>query len=126
VVGGRWTLGLNPRLAFESEAGATFTKDQLHNDGVAVQLLQNVSWNLLAHPTKFRPFILGGVGALLFEGFTQNDAGLVWVLGAGVAAPVTGPFEWRIDARDLIARRVYGSGTTHNFQVTFGVSATLP
>ena len=126
VVGGRWTLGLNPRLAFESEAGATFTKDQLHNDGVAVQLLQNVSWNLLAHPTQFRPFILGGVGALLFEGFTQNDAGLVWVLGGGVAAPVTGPFEWRIDARDLIARRVYGSGTTHNFQVTFGVSATLP
>jgi hypothetical protein len=126
VVGARWGIGLTPRLALETEVGGTVTEDALGDKGVAVQLLQNAVYRFNAPAAPLRPFVVGGIGALLCQGFAHDDASLVWDFGGGLEASLGGSLDLRFDLRDLVADDLYGAGTTHNLQVTVGLTARLP
>jgi len=126
VAGGRWSLGVTPRLAFETEIGATFTEDEQKEDGVALQVLQSAVYRFTGFSSGWHPFLAGGVGALICEGFTNDDASLAWIFGAGLEAALGSATILRLDLRDLIADDLYGAGTTHNLQLTAGLTVKLP
>jgi hypothetical protein len=126
VLGARWSMDWTRSLAFETEVGATFAEDKREQEGLVVQLLQSFVWHFAPQGAHVRPFVLGGAGAMLFEGFTNDDASFVFNLGVGAKVRLGGNVYARVDGRDLIALDAYGAGTSHNLQLTIGLGATFP
>ena len=116
-IGGPWSI--------ESELAATFTDDALGDDGIVLQASENVLFHVTPRPQPVEGFLTVGLGALVFTGFTADDAAFAGNFGGGLKIDLAPNRDLRIDLRDYIID-VYGAGTTHNVQLTLGLVWKIP
>lgn len=126
VLGGRWRLDLSGRWSLETELASTFTEDEAGDDGVVLQASQNALYWLTGRSRPVAPFLTAGVGAVVFTGFSDDDAAFAFNFGAGIEVPLGSDAALRLDLRDYVADDAYGAGSTDNLQATAGVSLGLP
>ncbi|HEY0156195.1 MAG TPA: hypothetical protein VGF28_02790 [Thermoanaerobaculia bacterium] len=119
-VAGIRASSLGTALALEGELGFTVTEDATGNEGTMVQLGVNARRLFGAPTATLRPFLLAGAGGLLFRGFSSDDEAMALHLGGGLERRL-GSTTIRLDLRDIVAREIYSSGTTHNWQFTVGL-----
>jgi hypothetical protein len=126
VVGARLSLDVGGPWSVETELGATFTDDMLGDKGVVLQISENGLFHLTPRPQPVEWFVTAGVGALVFTGFSDDDARFALNFGGGVKIDLAPATDLRIDLRDYIADDAYNAGTTHNPQLTVGVVWKVP
>ena len=126
LLGSRLGLRRGPHWSFETEFAATFTDDTFGDAGVIFQLSQSVLYRLQPGPRPVETFLTGGLGAVFFTGFANDDSALTFHLGAGVAIDLVPGWDLRLDLRQLWIDDAYGTGTTGNLQATVGLEVLLP
>lgn len=126
VIGARLALDIGGPWSVETELGATLTDDVAGDDGVVLQVSENVLWHFTPRPQPVEGFLTVGLGALVFDGFSADDARFAGNVGAGLKIDLAPDRDLRLDLRDYIADDAYGVGTTHNVQLTLGVAWKVP
>jgi len=126
VIGARLALDIGGPWAVETELGATITDDVLGDEGVVLQVSENVLFHVTPRPQPVEGFLTVGLGALVFDGFSVDDARFAGNFGGGLKIDLAPDRDLRIDLRDYIADDAYGAGTTHNVQLTLGVVWKVP
>jgi M6 family metalloprotease-like protein len=119
----RMGVALPPAWSFEAELGVAPTQTKSGIDGTVWQ----GNANLLRHFAPFtalqlRPFLLFGLGALVFDGFGGDDIAAAAQLGVGVEWPFTGAWTFRGDLRLLPATPVLDHPATLNCEAAVGVT----
>ena len=112
------------KKAIEGELGVTNTDDREGVSGRVIQASVNGRW-FFGSSSTFQPFVIVGAGGLWFQDFAVEDNSAAINAGLGVEFPI-GSLRLRFDARDMIAFDAYGSGTSHNPQLTAGIGFPLP
>lgn len=120
----RVALHLNPLLDVEAEGGIVFTKDRFNNNGRIVQANLNLvrKFNKGTSPV-FEPYVTGGLGLLLYSGFTGNQTSQAANIGGGFTSKLTNNLTLRLDNRLFAGTRVFDqkAAINYNYQASAGL-----
>ncbi|MCE4555052.1 CARDB domain-containing protein [Roseateles cellulosilyticus] len=124
MLGVRYGVGLSANWMVESELSTGTTYDSAGASGRIWQLTgHSILQSRPLGPLGWRVFLLGGVGVVVFNGFSSGATSRTVDLGAGLTVPLNRRVSLRGDLRLVTASSAYGAGVTRNVEATLGLSA---